>query len=345
MLGGRVKTLHPRVHAGDPCAARPEEDIATLNENKIDPFDLVVVNLYPFTSEPGVELIDVGGPAMLRAAAKNFDHVAAVCDPADYEPCSRRSARRGELSSETRRALAAKVFAHTSAYDAAVTRWLTGDELLPERLNASFVKELDLAYGENPHQRAAYYRGPGQHLLSDVEKLHGRDLSFINLYDLAAAVGLLVELGDEPACVIVKHANPCGAAVADTIERAYELAIAGDPLSAFGMVCVVNRPVTGELGEELAQRFIDVLYAPGYDDGGLDALQRKPDTRILRGPVVDCGGLDFKRVPGGILVQEPTPCSETRDEMELVCGVWTRQAGAISSSPGRCASTSRRTRS
>ena len=226
-----------------------------------------------------------------------------------------------ELSEETRRRLAGKVFAHTSAYDAAIARWLAGDELLPERLNASFVKELELAYGENPHQQAAYYRGPGQHLLSDVEKLHGRDLSFINLYDLAAAVGLIVELGDEPACVIVKHANPCGVAVAGSIEEAYERAYAGDPLSAFGMVIVLNRPVTAELGESLAQRFIDVIYAPGYDAAGLEALQRKPDTRILRGPVVDCGGPDFKRVPGGVLVQEPDVRLEERDQMELVCGV------------------------
>jgi phosphoribosylaminoimidazolecarboxamide formyltransferase/IMP cyclohydrolase len=321
MLGGRVKTLHPRVHAGILARRDREEDVATLAERDIEPFDLVVVNLYPFASNPNVEMIDVGGPAMLRGAAKNFAHVAAVCDPADYDAVLDELRERGELGEDTRRRLAAKVFAHTSAYDGAVARWLTEDQLLPERLNASFVKELELAYGENPHQRAAYYRGPGQHLLSDVEKLHGRDLSFINLYDLAAAVGLVVELGDEPACVIVKHANPCGVAVAGSIEEAYDRAYAGDPLSAFGMVVVLNRPVSAEVGESLAQRFIDVLYAPRYDAGGLEALQRKPDTRILRGPVVDCGGPDFKRVPGGILVQEPDALLESREQMELVCGV------------------------
>jgi phosphoribosylaminoimidazolecarboxamide formyltransferase/IMP cyclohydrolase len=321
MLGGRVKTLHPRVHAGILARRDREEDVATLAERDIEPFDLVVVNLYPFASNPSVEMIDVGGPAMLRGAAKNFAHVAAVCDPADYDAVLDELRERGELGEDTRRRLAAKVFAHTSAYDGAVARWLTEDQLLPERLNASFVKELELAYGENPHQRAAYYRGPGQHLLSDVEKLHGRDLSFINLYDLAAAVGLVVELGDEPACVIVKHANPCGVAVAGSIEEAYDRAYAGDPLSAFGMVVVLNRPVSAEVGESLAQRFIDVLYAPRYDAGGLEALQRKPDTRILRGPVVDCGGPDFKRVPGGILVQEPDALLESREQMELVCGV------------------------
>jgi phosphoribosylaminoimidazolecarboxamide formyltransferase/IMP cyclohydrolase len=321
MLGGRVKTLHPRVHAGILARRDLEQDVATLVEAGIEPIDLVVVNLYPFASDPSVELIDVGGPAMLRAAAKNFAHVAAVCDPDDYDVVLEEIRDGGELSEDTRRHLAGKVFAHTSGYDAAIARWLADDQLLPEQLRASFDKELELAYGENPHQRAAYYRGPGEHLLTGVEKLHGRDLSFINVYDLAAAVGLVVELGDEPACVIVKHANPCGAAIATTIEEAYELAYAGDPLSAFGMVIVLNRPVSGELGESLAQRFIDVVYAPGYEPEALEALRRKPDTRILRGPVVDCGGPDFKRVPGGILVQEADSLLEPRDQMELVCGV------------------------
>lgn len=323
MLGGRVKTLHPRVHAAILARRDREEDIATLNENEIDPFDLVVVNLYPFRSDPSVEMIDVGGPAMLRGAAKNFAHVAAVCDPADYDAVLDELRERGDISDELRRRLAGKVFAHTSAYDAAIARWLGGDDFLPEQLVPTFEKELDLAYGENPHQRAAYYRGTDAscHLLSDVEKLHGRDLSFINLYDLAAARELLAELGDEPACVIVKHANPCGVAVAGTIEEAYELAYAGDPLSAFGMVIALNAPVPAALGEELAQRFIDVVYAPEYEPGALEALQRKPDTRILRGPEIETGGLDAKRVPGGVLVQEADSRLETRDQMELVCGV------------------------
>ena len=168
----------------------------------------------------------------------------------------------------------------------------------------------------------AYYRGAEAscHLLSDVDKLQGRDLSFINLYDLAAARSLLTELGDEPACVIVKHANPCGAAVADTIEDAYELAYAGDPLSAFGMVCALNRRVPTALGESLAERFVDVLYAPAYDAGALDALQRKEATRILQGPALEPARLDAKLVTGGALVQEADLQQETRDQMELVCG-------------------------
>jgi phosphoribosylaminoimidazolecarboxamide formyltransferase/IMP cyclohydrolase len=322
MLGGRVKTLHPRVHAGILARRDQEDDLATLSENGIEPFDLVVVNLYPFSSDPGVELIDVGGPAMLRGAAKNFAHVAAVCDPGDYARLLEELRERGEISAETRRSLAAKAFAHTSAYDGAVTRWLGGRDFPPQQLVPGFEKELDLAYGENPHQRAAYYRGTDAtcHLLSDVDKLHGRDLSFINLYDLAASRGLLAELGDEPACVIVKHANPCGAAVAGTIDEAYERAYAGDPLSAFGMVCALNRPVPAGLGEALAERFIDVLYAPGYEQAALEALRRKPAIRILQGPALEPARLDAKQVPGGLLLQEADSLLEPRDEMELVCG-------------------------
>jgi phosphoribosylaminoimidazolecarboxamide formyltransferase / IMP cyclohydrolase len=322
MLGGRVKTLHPRVHAGILARRDLDEDVATLAETGIEPFDLVVVNLYPFSSEPSVEMIDVGGPAMLRAGAKNFAHVAAVCDPEDYDAVLDELREQGEISGETRRRLAGKVFAHTSAYDAAIARWLSGDDFLPERLAPSFIKDLDLAYGENPHQRAAYYRGEEAscHLLSDVDKLHGRDLSFINLYDLEAARALLAELGDEPACVIVKHANPCGAAVAETIEDAYELAYAGDPLSAFGMVCVLNRPLPAALGDALAERFIDVLYAPGFDAAALESLRRKPATRILRGPALERAGLNAKVVTGGVLVQEPDLLLESRDDIEVVCG-------------------------
>jgi phosphoribosylaminoimidazolecarboxamide formyltransferase / IMP cyclohydrolase len=323
MLGGRVKTLHPRVHAGILARRDSHDDLATLEEHEIHPFDLVVVNLYPFEREPSVDMIDVGGPAMLRGAAKNFAHVAAVSSPDDYGAVLAELRAAGEVSEDTRRLLAAKAFAHTSAYDAAVTRWLGGSERLPDRLVPVLEKELELAYGENPHQRAGYYRlaAAGAHLLSGVEQLHGRQLSFINLYDLAAARTLLEELGPEPACVIVKHANPCGAAVADTVERAYELALAGDPLSAFGLVCAVNRPVSDALGEALAERFVDVLYAPSYDAAGLEALRQKPATRILAGPTLELtGGLDAKRIPGGVLVQEPDWGLDSRDEMELVTG-------------------------
>jgi phosphoribosylaminoimidazolecarboxamide formyltransferase/IMP cyclohydrolase len=316
LLGGRVKTLHPSVHAGILARRDREEDAEALADHGIEPFDLVCVNLYPFEREPGVELIDVGGPAMLRAAAKNFAHVVAVSRPAQYDAVLAELAE-GEVAPETRRRLAQEAFALTAAYDAAIAAWLC-DDPLPDRLNASFDKVLDLAYGENPHQRAAYYaqRGAPAHLLTNVEQLHGRELSFINLYDLAAARGLLADL-EGPACVIVKHANPCGAAEADTIEEAFRRALAGDPLSAFGLVCAVNRPVAAGLGTELAERFVDVLIAPAYDDAALEALQRKPDPRILRGGAELADGLDAKRVPGGLLVQER---DISDDDFELVGG-------------------------
>jgi phosphoribosylaminoimidazolecarboxamide formyltransferase/IMP cyclohydrolase len=317
LLGGRVKTLHPSVHAGILARRDREEDAAALAEHGIEPFDLVCVNLYPFESEPGVELIDVGGPAMLRAAAKNFAHVTAISSPGQYERVLAELRDGGEASPETRRALAQEAFALTAAYDSAVAAWLC-DEPLPERLTTSFDRQLELAYGENPHQRAAYYaqRGATAHLLSGVEKVHGRELSFINLYDLAAARLLLAEL-EGPACVIVKHANPCGAAEADTIAEAYRRALAGDPLSAFGLVCAVNRPVGAELGGALSEQFVDVLIAPDYEEEALEALRRKPNPRILRGGEELPADLDAKRVPGGLLVQER---DVSADELEVVCG-------------------------
>jgi phosphoribosylaminoimidazolecarboxamide formyltransferase/IMP cyclohydrolase len=317
LLGGRVKTLHPSVHAGILARRDREDDAEALADHGIEPFDLVCVNLYPFEREPGVEMIDVGGPAMLRAAAKNFAHVTPVSRPAQYERVLAELRESGEVGEETRRRLAHEAFALTAAYDAAVATWLC-DDALAERLTASLDKVLDLAYGENPHQRGAYYvqANAPAHLLSDVEQLHGRALSFINLYDLATARALLAEL-DGPACVIVKHANPCGAAEADTIEDAYRRALAGDPLSAFGLVCAVNRPVTGALGAELAERFVDVLLAPAYEDAALDALRRKPDPRILRGGAELADDLDAKRVAGGFLVQER---DVSLDDFDVVCG-------------------------
>jgi phosphoribosylaminoimidazolecarboxamide formyltransferase/IMP cyclohydrolase len=316
LLGGRVKTLHPSVHAGILARRDREDDADALAAYGIEPFDVVCVNLYPFEREPGVELIDVGGPAMLRAAAKNFAHVVPVSRPEHYDAVLA-ELRSGGVGLETRRRLAQEAFALTAAYDAAIAAWLC-DDVLPDRLSVSLDKVLDLAYGENPHQRAAYYaqRGAPAHLLSGVEQVHGRELSFINLYDLAAARGLLAEL-EGPACVIVKHANPCGAAEAATIEDAYRRALAADPLSAFGLVCAVNRPVTAELGAELAQRFVDVLIAPDYDEAALEALRRKPDPRILRGGVEPADRLDAKRVPGGLLVQER---DVSADDFDLVCG-------------------------
>ena len=322
MLGGRVKTLHPRIHAGILARRDDHEDMATLAEHGIAPFDLVCINLYPFEREPSIELIDVGGPSMLRGAAKNHAHVAAVCDPADYELVLA-ELRAGAISPETRRMLAAKAFATTAAYDAAIAAWFAADEPFPQTTVIALDKVLDLSYGENPHQRAAYYaeRGAQAHLLSNVEQLHGKDLSFNNLNDLSAAVSLAREL-DVPACVIVKHANPCGVAMGDTVGDAYDRALASDPTSAYGGIVVVNRKVDAALGERLAEQFVEVLFAPGYDDDALDALRRRQGTRILRDdeqtPRVDRRAV--KRVAGGLLVQDPDAQVEDRDGWQVACG-------------------------
>jgi phosphoribosylaminoimidazolecarboxamide formyltransferase / IMP cyclohydrolase len=333
LLGGRVKTLHPRIHAAILARRDHPDDLAALDEHEIRPFDLVAVNLYPFTQvvsrhgvreEDAVEMIDIGGPSMLRAAAKNFAHVAPVSRPERYGQILAELRGSGEISLETRRILAAEAFSVTAAYEAAIARWFSDREAFPDLLIPSFEKVTDLVYGENPHQRAAYYAEAGvrRHLLSRVQQLHGRQLSFINLYDLNAGRILLREF-ELPACVIIKHANPCGVAVAGSIEEAYDKALASDPLSAFGMVCVLNRPVGAELGVQLSTQFIDVLLAPGYDPDALDALRHKPNTRILVDEErrrFDPGEKDFKRVYGGLLVQDRDWDVQSRETMEVVTG-------------------------
>ena len=334
VLGGRVKTLHPRIHAGILVRQDVPGDVAQLHEHAISPFDLVCVNLYPFdaTAElPGadevdvLEMIDVGGPAMLRAAAKNHPHVVAVCRPQDYETVlSELREGKGAVSAEARRRLAGVAFSTTAAYEASIARWFQRGVPFPETFVPAFRRVHELAYGENPHQRAAYYaeRGARTHLLSYVEQLGGKPLSFNNLNDLSAGRLLIRELGS-PACVIVKHANPCGVAVAETVEEAYALALAADPVSAYGGVVVLNRPVSAELGDVLAQQFVEVLFAPGYTDPALEALQRKEATRILahserRAP--DEVERDYRRVVGGLLVQEGDPVVAGSEGMEVVCG-------------------------
>ena len=285
MLGGRVKTLHPRIHAGILARRDLPEDTATLAEHDIEPIDLVCVSLYPFTSVAGrrgateaevVEMIDVGGPSMLRAAAKNFAHVVAVSSPDQYDVVLGELREHGEVSLDTRRELARAAFATTAAYEAAIANWFGEMEQFPEQLTLTFQKVTDLSYGENPHQAAAYYREDGarRHLLSQVEQLGGKELSYNNLADLEGARRILREFA-LPAVVIVKHANPCGVAVAATIEEAWERALAADPVSAFGCVAVLNRPVSAALGARIAEHFVEVLLAPDYDDLAVDALRSK----------------------------------------------------------------------
>jgi phosphoribosylaminoimidazolecarboxamide formyltransferase / IMP cyclohydrolase len=338
MLGGRVKTLHPRIHAAILARRDLDDDLSTLDEHEIRPFDLVCVNLYPFanvvakhgvTEEEAVEMIDVGGPSMLRGAAKNFAHVAAVSRPEQYAPLLDELRERGEISLDTRRRLAAEAFATTAAYEATIATWFNATEAFPHTMTLPFEKVIDLAYGENPHQRAAYYRerGARTHLLSRIEQVHGKELSFNNLNDLNAA-RLLAREFTLPACVIVKHANPCGVAIAATIDEAYDRALACDPVSAYGGIVVLTRPVGAWLGARIAEQFVEVLIAPGYDETALLALTRKPGTRVLVDAErrrVEPTERNFKRVPGGLLVQDGDWDVDDREGMQAVCGAPTEQ--------------------
>jgi phosphoribosylaminoimidazolecarboxamide formyltransferase/IMP cyclohydrolase len=334
LLGGRVKTLHPIIHAGILARRAVPEDLEQLEEQTIGLFDLVCVNLYPFEAAAGdpsledaevLEMIDIGGPALLRAAAKNHPDVVPVSRPEDYGAVlAELLESEGALGPETRRRLAGVAFARTAAYESAIARWFQRGEGFPETLVPAFERSLGLAYGENPHQQAAYYaeRGSRTHLLGLVDHLHGKPLSFNNLNDLSAARLLVREL-EGPACVIVKHANPCGVAVADTVEEAYAKALAADPVSAYGGVVVLNRAVSEQLGETLAEQFVEVLFAPGLHERALAALTRKESVRILshaeqRAP--DELERDYRRVLGGLLVQERDPPVTSREGMEIVTG-------------------------
>jgi phosphoribosylaminoimidazolecarboxamide formyltransferase/IMP cyclohydrolase len=334
LLDGRVKTLHPHIHAGILARRDREGDLAALAEHGIEPFDLVCVSLYPFElaiDRPAldetelVELIDVGGPSLLRAAAKNFSSVVVVCRTEDYATVlDELRAGEGATSLELRRRLAATAFARSAAYESAIARWFQRGDELPMTFVPAFDRTLELAYGENPHQRGAYYaeRGARTHLLSFVEQLQGKPLSFNNLNDLSAGRLVAHEL-DRPACVIVKHANPSGVAVAQTVEEAYAKALAADPLSAYGGVVVLNGVVSGTLAEALAEQFVEVLFAPAYEAQALDVFSQKPSLRVLehreqRAP--DEGERDYRRVLGGLLVQTRDREQVDGRTADVVCG-------------------------
>jgi phosphoribosylaminoimidazolecarboxamide formyltransferase / IMP cyclohydrolase len=335
ILDGRVKTLHPRLHAALLARREDPEHMATLEREGIEPIDLVCVNLYPFEKvisarevdpEEAIENIDVGGPTMIRAAAKNYRSVAVVVKPESYDAVlDELEESEGEIRASTRHWLANEAFAHTARYDAAISNWFgTAYEDFPEHLAFAYQKLLDLSYGENPHQRAALYAevGTRSHVLSRVSKLHGRALSFNNVLDLDSAQGLLADF-DHPACVIVKHNNPCGVAVGENAMQAYERALACDPMSAFGGVIALNREVKAALGERLHENFVEVLVAPIYEQAALDALQQKEAIRILadeerRAP--DPAERDMRKVRGGMLIQDRDGDPEPRELMEVVTG-------------------------
>ena len=333
IMDGRVKTLHPRLYAGLLARRDDDEHLRAASEQEIEQVDLVCVNLYPFeqtvargdaSEQEVIENIDIGGPTMIRAAAKNSAFAAVVVDPADYPRLlGELGDSQGRLSPATRKELAAKAFACTARYDASISTWfaMRTHEGFPPSWRDAYEKVSDLRYGENPHQQAAYYArvGAPTHLLGGVEQLHGKELSFNNLLDLSAARELVEEF-EQPACAIVKHNNPCGCAVAEDIRTAYERAFACDPLSAYGGVIAINRPVDRELAEELAKQFIEVLLAPGYDAQALEVLQVKKNVRLLE--LADwpepSHEVESKAVIGGELVQSRDVVSETREQMRVM---------------------------
>jgi phosphoribosylaminoimidazolecarboxamide formyltransferase/IMP cyclohydrolase len=333
MMDGRVKTLHPRLYAGLLAVRDEDSHLQAAAEHDIEPVDLVCVNLYPFEQTVArgdasdaeiVENIDIGGPTMIRAAAKNHAFAVVLVDPADYAPVvAELRESGGRLSMATRERLAGKAFACTARYDAAISSWFAAreeDDFPPQR-TLTYEKAAELRYGENPHQRAAYYAevGAPTHLLAGVTQLHGKELSFNNLLDLSSAREL-VEDFSEPACAIVKHNNPCGCALGKTALDAYERAFACDPQSAFGGVIALNRRVDEPLARALSQQFVEVLLAPGFNPEALAVLTEKKNVRLLELPEwpEQAGGLEGKPVMGGLLVQDRDEVSETAEQMRVM---------------------------
>ncbi len=330
MLGGRVKTLHPRIHGGILADRSVPAHLADLAANGIAPVDLVVCNLYPFSRQPSVEMIDVGGPAMVRAAAKNHAHVGVVVDPAGYGAVLDELRRDGGLSEATRRGLARAAFAHTAAYDAVIVSWFDAavdhdDSLLPPTLHLALERAPQaLRYGENPHQQAALYRRVGPPSWWDgAEQLAGMALSYLNLCDAEAAWRLVHDLGPGPACAIVKHANPCGVAVSSDLVDAYEGALAGDERSAFGGIVAVNGPLTAEVAEAVAGGpQADVVVAPAFEPAAVERLvARRKATRLLVAPVPGPAPRHYRQFAGGFLVQEPHHFESGRDHWRVVTKV------------------------
>ncbi len=320
MLGHRVVTLHPRIHGGLLADRNDPEHRADLETHGIDPIDLVVGNLYPFQSnvddfEHGAqrreELIDIGGPTMVRAAAKNHEFVGVVVDPADYPTVLEELRADGELSTATRRRLARNAFAHTAAYDASVVSWFDDtDEAsdrtdpLPDSLHLALDRVADLRYGENPHQTGARYRFAQQEGWWDRATQHGgKAMSYLNVFDTEAAHQLVYALGTEPTAVVIKHANPCGAAVAGDLTEAYRLAHEGDPISAFGGIVAVNGELPLALAEALSGVFTEVVVAPSYEPAALAKLLEKKNLRVIESPPPGSPLLDIRTVDGGFLVQ------------------------------------------
>jgi phosphoribosylaminoimidazolecarboxamide formyltransferase/IMP cyclohydrolase len=321
MMEGRVKTLHPKVHGGILARRDREDHLLAMKEHDIPPIDMVAVNLYPFaktvakpgvTMEDAIENIDIGGPAMVRAAAKNHAFVAVVTDPADYKPLlAKMKSAGGSLGIEDRYALAAKAYSHTAEYDGMISSWLTARgpdgtaRDFPDRLNLQLALSQTLRYGENPHQSAAFYveRNPPRGTLANFHQLQGKELSYNNIADADAAWECCRSF-EVTACVIIKHANPCGVAIAETPLEAYSRAFRTDPTSAFGGIIAFNRPLDGPAAEAVSKQFAEVVIAPSFDEAARRIFEAKKNVRLLTIPVErEMNRLEMKRVGGGLLVQ------------------------------------------
>jgi len=331
ILDGRVKTLHPKVHGGILAKNTPEH-FQVLKEQGIVPIDLVVVNLYPFQqtiARPGVSLdeaienIDIGGPTMVRAAAKNYQRVAIVVNPQKYGEILSELEEKGEISIATRERLALEAFQHTAQYDAAIANYLAGkftNEQFPEQYIVVGQKKQDLRYGENPHQKAAFYVFPGntQGTIAGARQLQGKELSYNNIVDIEAAWTLVQEF-EQPAACIIKHTNPCGTALGENLVEAYQRALAADPVSAFGGIIGLNRQVDKETAEKIAETFMEAVVAPGFAPDALEVLKKKQNLRLLEiEPVQEQSEYWLEKVSGGFLVQDLDKKTVNLEELQVV---------------------------
>ncbi len=333
-LDGRVKTLHPNIHAGLLAMRSNPEHMKQVKELNVDLIDMVVVNLYPFkqtimkegvTLEDCIENIDIGGPTMLRAAAKNYQDVSVIIDPSDYEKVLSEISENGKVSVETNFYLAAKVFNHTAYYDSMIANYLrdkAGLPKYPDTLSMTFEKVQDMRYGENPHQSAAFYRevGKNEGMLTSVKQLHGKELSFNNINDTHGALELLKEY-DEPTVVACKHSNPCGVGTGKDIHEAYMKAYNTDPTSIFGGIVCANRKIDKATAEEISKIFLEIVLAPAFDEDALEILTQKKNIRLLTLDSIEkkqpATAFDVKKVSGGILVQD-IDNSLLSDELKVV---------------------------
>ncbi|MEM4554709.1 MAG: bifunctional phosphoribosylaminoimidazolecarboxamide formyltransferase/IMP cyclohydrolase [Candidatus Anstonellaceae archaeon] len=335
LFDGRVKTLHPKIHGAILFQRKKEEHVLQAKQNNIEPIDLVVVNLYPFEQVAGkqgtpmdraIEMIDIGGPALIRAAAKNYEYVTVIVDPADYQEVLGLIKDHGEVPLEKRRQLAVKAFSRTSSYDVSICRYLSSfqpADLFPEFLEMQFVKVYPLRYGENPSQQAAAYRIIGKSSICDSRIYSGsKPMSYNNFLDADTAFGLIREFKDEIATVILKHNNPCGGAQGKTLVESYHRAYAGDPLSAFGGVIAFSRKVDVETAKAIGNRFIEVVLAPGYEEEAIEILRQKESRRIMDVSNIWDASLEravnFRYVTGGMLLQGRDPGIYDKNAIKIV---------------------------